>query len=1105
MSVKMQSNDIIDHANKLYDILLNRAINTDIRFTPYMNNILNEKVLNELDFLHRDIKNKVVNQIIINDLKQNIDILNNAKDKKTLVEEFENLKKLPIYKRNKFLQNTLAVRELKGGDKVIVIDNTYVNEYTSLKEIEQIRDEFFKLDSDAKDLIFNLEYRFNGFGLTGGFGSAQSFTPFFDKEYMESINKYIQTIIENNQKKPAIGNEYDVALAMVQNPKEKFDIRDEVVEQARNNNTFDIDQPGTKAKKKITPDMSYNSDYLGESIETLSFNEWVADKGIDLNKYPVASDTYKKLRKRYAVYLNHLDTVRKFETSLQENPLSNIKDIESLIDLANDFGSMDNSATKGIKHLIELEIGRRAFDNQVSFLKKEAKRQKWKYNVPGEDGVPQEDLGNFSKWLQSNNMTGKRPEIQYLNNEINRQYREYILAFKSYKDRIKSAHDKLYRSKMRGLNVLEKTKMMLSPNDKYRYIYGNLLNEDESGIRLIDSGSRPDLYDSLTQEEKNYYNIYKEVVNELINIQNVNGVIVPGMQMGNIESLSKNGMFGLYNNIIDSTDYNSVKVYGTNKNGKEELKTFYEWKYLVYKNRTKGFTTTTGKEINELEKLRKKAKELKQEGRHADNTKILLSETEYDALMNNGVLIKRLSGNKEYEQIDQEIYNEYSIRRSVRLENSSLDINTSLIEFIRGTLFKHGDGRDFAGMSRAAILTDAVIAFNKKIDNPNAVDYLTTWWKEGFIERQRRTSVFGKTGDKVIDGFVRLTSLRLLGFNLTVSMGNILAGKYQELRKRGGNQFIIGEGRFWKHWNKSRKILKDNRVIEYSFSDFEHLSGKKGMWGKIENVGYLFMDQSEHYIQGSAFLGMLTENEFNNPETITPKRAMEINHKIRTLHGEGYTAIDAAMLSMYSYGRALLQFKKWFITLLSDRLSPEYIDRFGEVRIGSYRAAGEYVKEIFDSFMRGDLKTKDLYEIYNKSNDARKQEMINYLNGLGIGIGLLSLIAILDDDDDPDTPVLKNLKKLSNDIFVTTDTKRFINYTIIPASFGTMKNASKMVGEAYRRDKIRRDGPKGKRGELKAISTAKYDLSPFGRVRYDLAKLLYSGKNKERSDTPVIR
>ena len=39
-----------------------------------------------------------------------------------------------------------------------------------------------------------------------------------------------------------------------------------------------------KAKKVITADTSYNSDYLGEGVELLSFTEWNADKGIDISK-----------------------------------------------------------------------------------------------------------------------------------------------------------------------------------------------------------------------------------------------------------------------------------------------------------------------------------------------------------------------------------------------------------------------------------------------------------------------------------------------------------------------------------------------------------------------------------------------------------------------------------------------------------------------------------------------------------------------------------------------------------------------------------------------------------------------------------------------------
>ncbi len=59
--------------------------------------------------------------------------------------------------------------------------------------------------------------------------------------------------------------------------------------------------------------------------------------------------------------------------------------------------------------------------------------------------------------------------------------------------------------------------------------------------------------------------------------------------------------------------------------------------------------------------------------------------------------------------------------------------------------------------------------------------------------------------------------------------------------------------------------------------------------------------------------------------------------------------------------------------------------------------------------------------------------------GIGIGVTLLSFIAIMEDDDDPDRGTIKTLKKFSNDVFVTTDIRRFVNYTIVPASLGTVK------------------------------------------------------------------
>jgi hypothetical protein len=326
---------------------------------------------------------------------------------------------------------------------------------------------------------------------------------------------------------------------------------------------------------------------------------------------------------------------------------------------------------------------------------------------------------------------------------------------------------------------------------------------------------------------------------------------------------------------------------------------------------------------------------------------------------------------------------------------------------------------------------------------------------------------------------------------MPIAAGNILAGKYQELRKRGGKQFVAGEKRFWTDFYKSRDLLKKYRIIEYSFDEFVHVNEKKGPLRKLVNLSFIFMDQSEHYIQGAAFLGMLTDKEFNTGE-ISDKRVRYINHKIATLHGEGYTALDASLLSMYSYGRALLQFKKWFITLLGDRYSAEDINRFGEVNIGSYRAGSSFAMNMFRKFFRGEMTMEQIVKEYKSLSKNRKQEIENTVRGLGLTFLLMSLIAVLDDNDDEASKATrKYLRRLQNDVYSTVDVNRFLKYRIEPSSWSTIQNTVQMLGEAARGEEIERTGVYGERGASKALKTFKYEIAPIAGVRKDIANIQY--------------
>ena len=1098
-----KNNFIIDHATKLFDSVLQRAERTDVRYSPYMQRILT--IPASLDRLNEigELKAEVVNQVIVNNIKEQFTFLNDVKSETVLVQQFQALK--DSNPDNAFLRDVIEVGERKG-QKYIVMNRAKITEFTSYKAIEQYKQAFGQLSEAEQNLIFEIEYAFNRFGLSGGAGKASSFVPFFSDEYVEKINSAMSTLTQDNQNKQPdfskgpVPQELENAIADVkrrQSGVQNMTPAQKTKMHARENNNIVL----PKAKKVIPADQSYNGDYLGGDVEVLSFDEFLRDKGIDPAKLNEEDQTLKGLQDQYTAYLNQLRTVREFEETLTRKPLSEYT-IEGLYDLARDFGRFHAAASKSIRYKIEREIGQKAFQDQAKYLRDVGASKGYTYNIPGVDGTPQQDLTNFQAWLGSNNMTSNRPEIQYLINEANKQYRKYMRSFKEHKRLLDEKRVALERSKDRGLSILERISGVFDRQSRYRYIYGNIATVENGKVRLFTEQEIAERGVDLSKEEEEYYIRYKALGEVLLSAHDGKANINAG-QLGTLESMTRSGLFGLYSTSIDAQDYYRVRVLGTDKNGDKVYKTFYEWKFEVYKGRTSKLTLDSGREIFELEKLRRKAKDFKSKGRHEDGEKIMLSDMEYDALVNNGDMMRRLLGSKKLTALDQELIQEYERRKGVKAQNVSFDINSAMLEFMRGHIFYNGDGqykledgqivkRDdrFTGMGDLAVLTDSIIAFNKNLDNKNAVKYLTGWWKEGFLTMgQTQESAVGKTGDKVIDFFVRLTSLRLLGLNMSVGIGNLLAGKYQELRKRGGKQFVLGESRYWRNFKKSREILKDKRIVEYSFDEFIHLAEQSGPAKKIEKLAYIFMDYTEDYIQGAAFLGMLTEQEFNNPDTITEERVMQINSAISTLHGEGYTAIDASLLSMYSYGRALLQFKKWFVTLFKDRFSAEDIDRFGDVNIGSYRASADFVTDLFRRYFAGDITKQEIMELYNKSSDQRKAAIRAHARGLGIGLSVLSLIAIMEDDDDPDVGTLKTLKKFSNDIFVTTDIRRFVDYTIVPASIGTAKNASKAVMQAASGEKTQRRSEYADRGESKALKTFMTEVSPLSEFKKQIARL----------------
>ena len=164
-------------------------------------------------------------------------------------------------------------------------------------------------------------------------------------------------------------------------------------------------------------------------------------------------------------------------------------------------------------------------------------------------------------------------------------------------------------------------------------------------------------------------------------------------------------------------------------------------------------------------------------------------------------------------------------------------------------------------------------------------------------------------------------------------------------------------------------------------------------------------------------------------------------------------------------------------------------DRFGDVNIGSYRASSEFVTDLFRRYFAGGITKQEIMKIYDNASDTRKAAIRAHARGVGLGLTVLSLIAILEDDDDPDTATIKTLKKFSNDIFVTTDARRFLNYTIVPASYGTAKNTMKAISQATSGEKTQRKSEYADRGQSKALKTFMTEVLPGAEVRKQIARL----------------
>ena len=808
--------------------------------------------------------------------------------------------------------------------------------------------------------------------------------------------------------------------------------------------------------KKLKFSSSSSSKESGFSqAEPFTFHEYIQDKGHRVKSVDDSRKLKEALTELYEKYKVNFTLAQEFDKVIIQTGKIKTLSNEKLIDYAKLFQKLDPSAVSNAHQSVVMEMAHRAADEQ------KASRNGKEWHDTG-------DISWLHSWFGSNNIPGHRPEIQRLVRLMEKEYDTFMnenIAFQKKLDtltkdlvREKAVSKSLKKdplTKVSGfeakIDLYKKWLMGGISEGQSRAIYGNMYDKVDGELVLKDKAAF--LKTDPGKAEKAFYEFFKQTTNKYGKISSEalgerwKEGYIPHMQIGLKESMRQRGLFGLYDHMLQGTgDIDMVRVKGVNPvTGKSEVKSFHEWKYLFYaekgaksKSWFKAFKSDQFKATASLDVIRKRAEKLAKSGKHEDGATISRSEQEIHGMMGTNMMSR------------------FAKSRGVKSAMfGSADLGRALSQYVNTTMFVYGN-ENFKGFKSMQPLLDGVIALNKKKGHENAVRYLENVWKKGFSNLgNSNKSGLGRLADGAIHKLVKMTRWRFLGLNFAGGFGNLVVGKYNEYRSKGGKVVVAGEKRYWGDRKKSWALIKGNLNPESFAYDLIQGNDSSGA-DSIMMAPYI---GSEHYIQGAGLVGQFTKEEWARigadgsvPADMQEKVDRYVDNVVKQ-QGYGYSKVDQIGIATYSWGKAIMQFKKWMPTALTERFQQETIDRFGEFSTGSNLEAFKFGSEFTQDLLAGNVSVKDFKKSYNKLPKHKQDAVQTFFRGMKIVSALTALSMIFGESDDDEA---RNFAQWCDDsvddIMFMTDPRR-MKSMLEPASWQLVESGSTMVAGAATLDR----------------------------------------------------
>lgn len=336
---------------------------------------------------------------------------------------------------------------------------------------------------------------------------------------------------------------------------------------------------------------------------------------------------------------------------------------------------------------------------------------------------------------------------------------------------------------------------------------------------------------------------------------------------------------------------------------------------------------------------------------------------------------------------------------------------------------------------------------------------VTDWvkeWKDLHLFKVDKVGKLGPEADAVMKLLRTLTSQIVMAFNIKAGLINIAMGQYNNLRKETAKELKEGHKRMIANPKKMADILKKYQVISIDYD-----SNPKKFAGRLfDNLAHGLTRAGEYYIQGSMFMGLMTEKDFDSFEYKKNKDGVDelvlkqgidekefkdrmISNKNRVSDIQGkYSEKDRRNFMAGEFGKMVGQFKVWVPDWWKERFGEEYITADGQTKKGSYRNfTVDATKDLIEQ-----VKAEGPKAIWNN-----KEAMTNLKGALSVAV-LLSLKLGGDDDDKKRKQGDLLSQMTSNVLFVFDPSGLKFTVTSPIAALGTLGKFADVLKDAVEMD-----------------------------------------------------